>query len=191
MRSEDEVSALLAEAAAVAREAGETFGSFDAAQLNWKPSAEQWSVGQCFDHLLTTNAAYFPSFEQLVKGEKQITFWERLPVLPSLFGRLMIRALDPRATRKLKAPAVFRPASSDVSGDVVARFVAQQDRLSEYIKATAAHGRDLRRTIVTSPVSPLITYSLRDGYHLILLHERRHLAQARRVTEAQGFPRAA
>jgi hypothetical protein len=29
------------------------FGPLSAAQLNWKPAADQWRVAQCLDHLVT------------------------------------------------------------------------------------------------------------------------------------------
>ena len=52
----------------------------------------------------------------------------------------------------------------------------------------ATDGADLRGTIVTSPVSPLVTYSLLDAYRIMVAHGRRHFEQAQRVTEAAGFP---
>jgi hypothetical protein len=33
-----------------------------------------------------------------------------------------------------------------------------------------------------------LTYSVLDGCRLIVTHERRHFEQARRVTQASGFP---
>ena len=56
-----ELGGLLEELKAVADDAQRDFGSLSAAQLNWKPSAEQWSVGQCFEHLIKTNRAFFPT----------------------------------------------------------------------------------------------------------------------------------
>ena len=55
----------------------------------------------------------------------------------------------------------------------------------------ATEGIDLRKVVLSTPAARLITYSLLDGYRLILTHERRHLAQAARVLEADGFPSAA
>jgi hypothetical protein len=53
----------------------------------------------------------------------------------------------------------------------------------------ASRGLDLDAITVTSPVLRVITYSLMDGYRIIVAHERNHVAQARRVTETHGFPR--
>ena len=47
---------------------------------------------------------------------------------------------------------------------------------------------DLENIIITSPVSAAITYSIMDAYRIIVVHERRHFEQARRVTEEPSFP---
>ncbi|MGH9844290.1 MAG: DinB family protein, partial [Blastocatellia bacterium] len=53
MISED-LSGLISEANAITDETLAGFGGLTAQQLNWKPGADQWSVAQCFDHLVTT-----------------------------------------------------------------------------------------------------------------------------------------
>ena len=60
--------ALITAANNIAAETKATFGRLTPTQLNWKPSAERWSVAQCFDHLLTTNKGYFPPIEGVIAG---------------------------------------------------------------------------------------------------------------------------
>src|SRR5687767_803075 len=184
----EELEVLLRELAAVGREAQEVFGRLSAAQLNWKPSAERWSVGQCFDHLIVTNRTFFADIERVAAGTYKSSLWARVSPLSGFFGRYILKSLDPEKGRKTKAPRVFEPASSNVGADVIGRFVSHQSELAEKMRATA--GRDLRRTMVTSPVSPVATYSLLDAYRIVVAHERKHFEQARRVTEAAGFPAA-
>ena len=169
----------------IAAEAKTTFGRLSPTQLNWKPSAERWSVAQCFDHLLTSNQGYFPLIEGVIAGVKP-TFWQRVPVLPGLAGKLLIKSLDPKSTRKIKAPAKFQPSHSDINPLVIDHFADQQARVVEKMKAT--EHLDLENIIITSPVSAAITYSLMDAYRIIVVHERRHFEQARRVTEEPSFP---
>ena len=170
----------------IAAEAKSTFGRLTPTQLNWKPSAERWSVAQCFDHLLTTNKGYFPPIEGVIGGIKP-TFWERLPLVPGLAGKLLIKSLDPKSTRKIKAPKKFQPVQSDISASVIDDFVDQQARIVEKMKATEHF--DLEKIIITSPVAAAVTYSLMDAYRIIVVHERRHFAQAKRVTEEAAFPK--
>jgi hypothetical protein len=100
---------LLAETGAIARDAQTTFGELDAAQLNWKPAPESWSVAQCLDHLLTANRQMFPAMAAAASGAHQASFWESVPVIPGLLGRFMVKAVSPNARQKVKAPAKIRP----------------------------------------------------------------------------------
>jgi hypothetical protein len=169
----------------VANEAKNTFGHLTPAQLNWKPSAERWSVAQCFDHLLTTNKGYFPVIDSVLAGQKR-TLWQSVPLVPGLLGKLLIKALDPASTRKFKTPGKFQPGQSDVSDSVINDFVAQQTRMVEKMKST--EHLDLERIVITSPAAAVVTYSLMDAYRIIVVHEQRHFQQAKRVTEESGFP---
>ena len=180
-----DLPSLIAEANSVASEAKSTFGHLTASQLNWKPSADRWSVAQCFDHLLTANKDYLPIFESVLAGKKP-TLWEKMPVLPGLAGKLMIKSLDPASTRKLKAPKSFEPAQSDIRASVIDDFVDQQRQIVEKMKAT--EHLDLEKIVITSPALAAITYSLMDAYRIIVVHEQRHFQQAKRVTEERGFP---
>jgi hypothetical protein len=183
-----EIEGLVRELEAVGREAREVFGGLSAAQLNWKPSAEQWSVGQCFDHLIKTNTCFFPDMRRVAEGTYRTGLWGRVSPLSGFFGRLILKSLDPEKGRKTKAPRVFQPSQSDVGGDVISKFVSHQSEVAALMRATA--GADLRGLKVTSPVSALATYSLLDAYRIVVAHERKHFEQARRVTEAAGFPAA-
>ena len=185
-KSDDGLSNLIAAADNIAAEAQQTFGDLTAQQLNWKPNAESWSIGQCFDHLMTANESYFPIIEQIIKGEKPRTFWESLPVLPTFFGWMLIKYLSPESTKKLKAPDVFKPSSSDIDPNIINNFVRQQNQLTFLMRQTAE--LDLRHTKITSPAVRFVTYSLMDCYAILVVHEKRHLQQARRVLNTEGFP---
>ena len=169
----------------IANDAKNTFGSLTSAQLNWKPSAERWSVAQCFDHLLTSNRGYIPIIDNVLAGTKR-TFWQSMPVFPGLIGKLLIKSLDPVKGRNLKAPAKFQPAQSDLSSAVIDDFVSQQATIVGKMKATAH--LELERIIISSPVTSVVTYSLMDAYRVIVVHEARHFQQAQRVTAESGFP---
>ena len=169
----------------VANEARSTFGHLTPSQLNWKPSAERWSVAQCFDHLLTSNKGYLPIIDNVLAGYKR-TFWQSMPVLPGLMGKLLVKSMDPASTRKVKAPKRFQPAQSDISGSVINDFAEQQKHLVDKMKAT--EHLDLEKIVITSPVAGAVIYSLMDAYRLIVVHEQRHFQQAKRVIEETGFP---
>ena len=183
-----EVEGLVRELEAVGREAREVFGRLSAAQLNWKQSAERWSVGQCFDHLITTNRSFFPDMERVASGKHQNTLWANVSPFSGFFARYILGALDPVKGRKIKAPRAFLPAESGVDAEVIGRFEGNLSEVSARMRATG--GVDLRRTVISSPAMGLVTYSLLDAYRIFVAHARSHFGQARRVTEAEGFPAA-
>jgi hypothetical protein len=181
------LSALLSEAEKIGGEARETFGGLSPSQLNWKPGHEQWSIGQCFEHLILTNSPYFPLFEKIAAGELKKSLWQRMPLLPAFFGKLVIGAVSPESPRKVKARRAFQPAASEVDGQIISRFTSHQEELVRLMKAT--DGLELDKIIITSAISSLVIYSLLDGYRILITHERRHFLQAERVMAEVGFPR--
>lgn len=183
-----ELDGHIEELGAVTTDARKVFGRLTSEQLNWKPSAERWSVGQCFDHLIQTNRCFFPDMERVAAGTFKSSAWARVSPLSGLCARLILRALDPVKGMKTKAARVFLPASSDVDADGIEKFAEHQRELTERMRATAT--RDIRRTMVTSPVAAVATYSLFDAYRIVVAHERKHFEQARRVMEEPSFPRA-
>ena len=181
-----ELGQLLGQLDQIAEGARREFGRLSAAQVNWKPSAGEWSVGQCFEHLIKTNGGFAPVLGRIARGARRPSAWEKWSPLSGLFGRLLERTLAQEGGRKFKAPAKLLPASSEVEADIIERFAAHQSELAEQVRGVAHV--DLKRTIVTSPISGFVTYSLLDALRIVVAHERRHFRQARRVTEAPGFP---
>jgi hypothetical protein len=178
---------LIAQVESVTADAHTTFGGLSVQQLNWKPEENQWSVGQCFDHLIVSNGTYFPIFEAVVRGENKSTFWKRLPLWPGLMGRIMIKSLDPFSTRRYKTQRVFTPSAGPVGPTIIDRFVDHQWEFVSLMKRM--EGLALRNVIISSPVSGLFAFSALDALTFLVLHERRHYNQAVRVTESPGFPR--
>ena len=180
-----DLPAVIKAANEVASDTRSTFGHLSPSQLNWKPSPERWSVAQCFEHLLTSNKGYLPIIDNVLAGYKR-TFWQSMPVLPGLMGKLLVKSMDPASTRKVKAPKRFQPAQSEIRGSIINDFVDQQKQIVDKMKAT--EHLDLEKIVITSPVAGVVVYSLMDAYRLIVVHEQRHFQQAKRVTEEPGFP---
>src|SRR5207253_955372 len=84
------------------------------AQLNWKPSPEQWSIAQCLEHLAITSGKfdnYFSSALERARKKRPVT---NAPAYkPSMVGGWLARQIDPEGGRNLPAPKIFR--QSDLS----------------------------------------------------------------------------
>jgi hypothetical protein len=168
----------------IATEAEETFGNLDGPQLNWRPDASRWSVAQCFEHLLTGNRLMYQAADAAMRNRPGL--WQRAPILPSLFAQLLIRSQGPGGTRKHTAPREAQPTSSTIPDDVIQRFADQQRQLAEWVRTTDP--RVVTRAIMVSPFVGIITYSVLDGFRLLVAHDRRHFEQARRVMQSGEFP---
>ena len=180
-----DVAAITAELDQIGSEARGMFGELTPEQVNWKPAPESWSIGQCLDHLIKSNEMFFGDMDEIASGTRRNSFWENWSPFSSFFGGLLISSLE-KDGRKSKASAAATPPS-DVPGDIVERFVAHQAAVAEKVRAT--EGADWAKVVLTSPFLSLFTYRLGDGYRILTVHERRHLRQARRVMETEGFPR--
>ena len=177
---------VISELEKISDDARTLFGNLSAEQINWKPSAERWSVGQCFEHLIKINSAYSLQFESIGKGEKNQSFWETYSPFSGFFGNLLFKTLSPEAKRKLKAPSVATPSASSISRGIIEAFVKHQSELASKIRKT--ENLDTKKIIITSPFIKAITYSLFDAYRILVTHEKRHFEQAKRVMQADGFP---
>ena len=173
------------EFASLAKEGRELFGGLDATQLNWKPDPRQWSVAQCLDHLLTVDRLMFEAMTRAADPARRISFLERLPVFPRLFGRMMVKSLGPQVTRKFPAPSSATPSASAIDAAIVSRFIDHQSECATRIRELGRPGAE--RIVMRSPFGP-ITYSLLNACRIVCAHERRHFEQARRVLTSPGFP---
>lgn len=170
----------------ISDEVAKQFGTLSTEQLNWKPNANTWSIAQCLEHLIIINKAYFDTFDKVIKDEKEFSFWESLPVLPSFFGKMLIKQLQPSNTQKYKTVEQMLPSSSTLSGDIIEQFLEHQQQLINYVAQMneVAH----KKIIITSPVASFVTYNLADAMAIITIHEQRHYKQALRVQQAVNFP---
>jgi len=169
----------------IARDAESAFGHLDVQQLNWKPEADRWSVAQCFEHLVTGNRLMLRAAHDALDGAQR-TIWQRVPLMPRVLGSLMIRSQSPGVSRRYVAPSAAQPIASEISADIIERFIAQQDEAATWMQ-TLDEGT-ARHTIMVSPFVRFIAYSVLDGCRLMAAHDRRHFEQARRVTVAYQFP---
>ncbi len=162
------------------------FGSLNRLQLNWRTGAATWSVAQCLEHLVIVNDQMCRSIDQAADPAVRRSLWQRLPVLPGVVGRLLIRSQAPVVTRKYTAPAKSQPSASAIAADILDRFDEQQREVLRRVERVRA--RNPEQLIMASPLARVICYSVLDGLRLIVTHEHRHIQQARRVMTSPGFP---
>ena len=156
-------------------------------QFTWRPAPDSWSVAQCIDHLNATAREYLPMLDEGIASAIRRGMYTPGPFAYNWVGRLAVHVVKPTTRMRARAPKAFLPAEGRRREEIVAAFRAYQVQYVDRLRQ--ASGLDLARARVTSPAARWIRIPLGSGFAMMIAHEQRHLAQARRVLEAQGFPR--
>ncbi len=164
----------------------QAFGDLSLEQLDWKPSAESWSIGQCLDHLIIADCLYFPALKKITEGNYRMNGWEQWSPFSGLFGAVLLNTVRADQRKRTNTARVFTPHETRVDAVILERFHKHLDSLLGYIAACG--DRNLDRTRISSPVSKFITYSLRKAILILIEHEHRHINQALKVKANKEFP---
>lgn len=167
-------------------EAKKTFGNLSSKQLNWKPNSKDWSIGQCFEHLIITNNLYFPAIQKVIDGKHQNNFFSKIPFSTNLIAVLMKNSLNPQQKRKMKTFTIFEPAESNISENIIDDFSENNQKLVVAIKAVK--DMETHKIKIPEPLHDALNLRLDDAFEILLLHEQRHFLQAERVSQIEGFP---
>lgn len=157
-------------------------------QAAWRPSPKAWSVAECVDHVNVAARLYIERMRPAIARARERNLEGAAPYGGgTLLGRMVLRVLEPGAGRRFPAPGVFRPARGEIDfaaarNEFRATLAVLRDLMEE------ADGLDLGRIRFTSPAGPILKVTLAQAFEIQSLHIPRHLAQARAVTQAPGYP---
>ena len=155
-------------------------------QFAWQPAPGAWSVGQCIDHLNVTARLYLPTLDEGIAAAIRRGLYSPGPYSYNWLGRFFVYLVEPTTRVRAKAPKPFQPAPGRPRHEIMAAFRAYQVQYIDRLRQ--ANGLDLARARVASPLARWVRMPLGSGFAMMGAHERRHLAQARRVCSADGFP---
>jgi hypothetical protein len=155
-------------------------------QANWHPTgARSWSISQCLDHLARTNRVYCqPMLEAIahqttkMQGTSTIT--------PGWFARWFIAKMEPSARTRYKTVKKVTPGTEGDAHSALRDFVEFH---SEARRVIASWDQvDFNRVRFQNPFVPILRFTVGAGLMIINAHDRRHLRQAERVQESEGYP---
>lgn len=156
------------------------------AQFNWRAAPDEWSIGQCLDHLNVAGFLLLPRLEEAVTQGRARGLTGTPPFRYGIFGRLFSLLMRPNPWLRFSSPAAYVPAVQHEPEVVVPRFIDLQDRLGAVVRA--ADGLDLKHIRLSSPVNRLMHFSLGIWLEGTLAHEQRHIVQAQSVRAHEAFP---
>jgi len=177
---------ILSEAPLLIDTATKQFSGLSENQINWKPSEEKWSVGECLDHLVVTHKLYNskikelqPLFEDSDEGSFKFNH--------TLSGRMILKFVDPNSTTKAKTFKVFKPTMSQINTNIIRSFCEEVETMISF--AEKLHGADLTKFKISSPVTKLLRMNVGDALLINLYHDKRHLYQADKIINEPNFPK--
>jgi hypothetical protein len=149
-------------------------------KVHQRPSLESWSFAEIVDHLVQATASYRPFFEAIERGTHRTPLAGWLPGYAGFMGKLLKDSVQPNASRKLKTFPVWEPQVEvkNQSLSILESFDASQIELKSWILTTpSAHWNKILR----SPASPVVVYTVGAAFEVLVLHQLRHLDQAKRL----------
>lgn len=153
-------------------------------QLNWRPSPQEWSIGQCLQHLLEFNRQYTAAISRALQGQRPS------PVSEVISGRIsswfMRNYVEPGPnTRRVSSPRKIRPGPQ-ANPSVLNDFLLSNEQAKNLVRRAASY--DVNRIRYKNPLAPLVRFTVGVGLELTWKHQFRHMLQAERVRHSQGFP---
>ena len=160
-------------------------GGLSPEQLNWKPTEDVWSVGQCLHHLYVTNEVYLPAISKALDGRPP----SPVPgITPGWLGRWFIRTyIEPSPqSKRAQAPRKIAPAPQ-IDPSVLELFLRSNDVARALVGRAGAY--DVNHIRFKNPLIPFVRFTVGTGLEILWRHQRRHLLQAERIRRTATFPR--
>ena len=157
-------------------------------QFFWQPDGGRaWSVALCLDHLATANEVYTAAMTPAVERARAGGWPRRNSIQSNFFGRRFIASLEPPVKRRMSAPGKIKPRPARSREEIMRAYRQSHDRIRALAHASA--DLDVNRATFTNPFISWVKVRVGTGFRIMAAHDRRHLWQAKRVLDRDGFPR--
>ena len=82
-------------------------GELDSEKLNWKPTAEKWSIAEVLEHLVLVNQSYEVVLADAASGTSNPGFTAKIPFIVKMLGDAIYKSVEPTRAKKIKTFAVW------------------------------------------------------------------------------------
>ena len=160
------------------------------AQFGWRPGPGRWSVGECLNHLAIATGLMLERVRPALERGRAEQRTGMPPFGLGMVGGWFTRLMEAPGKRPMPAPGNFVPPSDAPKAQVLAAFRAVEQKLSNTLIAARGLALDRIKAASAARGGGWIRLNVAAWFAATLAHQRRHVAQARRVTETPGFPAA-
>lgn len=158
-------------------------------QFNWRPGPGRWSVGECFDHLAIATALMLEQVKPEVERGHRDGLKGTPPFPYGLMGGWFVRMMEkPPGKRAMHMPSNFTPASGMPKATVMRKYLTVVDDFAGVLARSHGLALDKLKAASAAKGGSWLRFNLAAWFAATVAHLDRHLAQAKRVTEAEGFP---
>lgn len=150
------------------------------AQLNFKPSADQWSIDGCVKHIAVSEKAIFGMIEEALKQ----------PASPEKRANIktsdeeLVKMIESRE-KKVQTMDPLKPENTPFAStqEALASFNESREKVIDYVQSTKD---DMRNHVVELPMGHF------DAYQMLLFlsaHSARHNRQMEEIKAHPDFPK--
>jgi hypothetical protein len=182
--SAEQVRGWLAELDAIARDGTAAVAGLSNDAGSRRPAPGKWSVAECVSHLRHVGTLVLERLEPaLIRAREEGTTSDRAARL-GLIGGWFTRSMEPDGVKRMPTPANFVPPSDIPLDAAVQGWAIYHARLRRAIES--AEGLALERVRVRSAAqgSGILRLNAAAWIASTLAHERRHIAQMRRIRDS-------
>ena len=160
-----------------------------AEQFNWRPAEGKWSVAECLDHLALVTRLMLDQAKPVLEKARAAGMTGQGPYRYGVMGGWFVKMMEQPGKRPMPSPKNFAPGSSLEQAEVLARYQGVMRDFAETMEASYALPLDKLKARSAAEGGGWLKFNIAAWYAATLAHNRRHVAQARRVMAAPGFPR--
>jgi hypothetical protein len=162
------------------------FGLLSESQLLWKPAPDKWGILECLAHLNMASQYYVSQLKFKLEHTAPSTNTPKEFEM-SFNGKMMLGFVDPKSSRKIPSPSMFKPKSYHLDAPKVLK--RYYDTLRDLEEAVQKSDEIDWNTKVISPFTSWLKFRLGDVLIFVTAHHQRHLNQALRVLQQSAFPK--
>lgn len=182
--SSDQVRGWLAELDTIEHDGAAAIADLTNDAGSRRPAPGKWSVAECVSHLRHVGTLMLERLEPaLIRAREEGRTSDRAARL-GLIGGWFTRSMEPDGVKRMPAPANFVPPSDIPLDAAVQAWRVYHARLRRAIESAEGLALEKVRLRSAATGSGFLSLNAAAWIASTLAHERRHIAQMRRVRDA-------
>jgi hypothetical protein len=157
---------------------------WNANQWAWTPEPSRWSAIQCIEHLNLSNNAPIDQIANQIKSLRPADGQTKMK--HGFIATYLVNSFMKREN-KMVAPQNLEPQLTYIDSGVIGLYKKNNERLQQLLGQL--HNKDLVKARIETKGRKMPEPKIGDVLRMIIHHDRRHIEQAQRMAQLEGFPK--